>query len=199
MFALIEKQQSDRNVPVFNDPRITGIPIIDCDEQLVDISKMSEINPHIRMMTTPTIPFYHPDYSSGLPGCSLVRKGVYEKLVEMSNVIDEMAPGMNISILIHRALCDTELQKTLNETITPYATGACIDLRLYDDDREEFLDMGDFGLHWGENRTSFTFCRGLTPIQKKNRHLLLSSSCCVGLVNYPYMWWCFTYGTQYWA
>lgn len=102
-------------------------------------------------------------------------------------------------------ISNIELIKLAERYVTPpekhpvHSTGACVDIRLFDDDKGEFLDMGKFGLLWGKNEQAHMFCAGLTEEQKNNRHMLLTAASIAGLMNYPYEWWHFSYGDKYYA
>jgi D-alanyl-D-alanine dipeptidase len=105
----------------------------------------------------------------------------------------------------YQELSYTEIKKLAERYITPpekepsHSTGGCVDIRLYDDDKNEFLDMGKFGLCWGANEQAHMFSAGLSDEQKSNRHLLLTAASLAGLMNYPYEWWHFSFGDKYYA
>lgn len=225
MFSIIEKQQSDKNIPLYLDARIQNIPVKDTDEELVDIHKMK--NKRIRMLPTPEIPLSSPETNAGFECSSFVRKSLYERLEAMIANIDILTSNTrNISILVYEGLRTLEVQNKLFETTMcelkeqysdlsntelhnltskyvchptnspPHASGGAVDIRLYDDSNMEFIDMGDFGF-WNNNKQTHTFSVNLTETQKSNRHLLLSAASISGLVNYPYEWWHFSYGDKY--
>lgn len=78
-----------------------------------------------------------------------------------------------------------------------HSTGAAIDIRLWDNKNQEFLDMGMFGVIWGSNTSAPTFSENLTDLQKNNRLFLLAAATQAGLVNYAYEFWHFSYGDRY--
>lgn len=228
MVSVIEKQQVDfmqGNCPIFNDQRVLRIPTVDQDEELIDINKMNHEG--IEMLPTPTIPLKHPDYNAGFECSSFVRKSVWMRLIALYENLKKH--NENVIIKIFEGLRTCDIQATLfNETIselekeglsreeavasalkiinepgsdsTLHATGACVDLRLFDKSKEEFLDCGLFGFAWFENHKNnqaFTFSANLTDEQKRNRSLLLTCAAMSGLVNYPYEWWHFSFGDRY--
>jgi len=83
------------------------------------------------------------------------------------------------------------------EFIPPHSTGAAIDIRLWDSEKEQFLDLGKFGAIWGDNPTAPTFSEELTDEQKNNRLYLLVAATNAGLVNYPFEYWHFSAADQY--
>lgn len=78
-----------------------------------------------------------------------------------------------------------------------HSTGAAIDIRLWDNKNNQFIDMGPFGVIWGKNTVAPTFSADLTEEQVSNRLLLLASAAQAGLVNYTYEWWHFSHGDRY--
>ena len=85
----------------------------------------------------------------------------------------------------------------VHNNIPVHSTGAALDIRLWDSQNDEFIDMGFFGVIWGNNITAPTFSAALTTEQINNRLLLLTAAAHVGLVNYVYEWWHFSYGDRY--
>lgn len=81
--------------------------------------------------------------------------------------------------------------------IPAHSTGGAIDLRLYDKTKSQYLDMGKFGVIWGQNNTAPTFSSELTEQQIINRLFLLNAAENVGLVNYPFEYWHFSTGDRY--
>lgn len=227
---VLKQQQDviEGNCPVMQDLRIKTIPIVDCKEELVNIHTMNHRN--IRMLPNPTLPFSGPDTSAGFECSSLIRKGLWQRLEAMANNLQLLKPETSISILVFEGLRDCQTQAKLfditveqlkegksqlsdsdikklaekfitppNET-PPHATGGCVALRLFDDNKNEFLDMGKFGFLWfpeNKNDESNTFSANLSEEQQRNRMLLLNAAALAGLINYPYEWWHFSFGDRY--
>lgn len=215
--------------PVMQDLRIKTIPIIDCKEELVDIHKMNHKNirmlptpalpfsgpntnagfecsslirkglwQRLEAMSN-NLRLLHPESSisilifEGLRDCQTQAK-LFDLTVQQ---LSENSPeGKSTS----------EIQKQAEKFITPpnemppHATGGCVALRLFNDDKNEFLDMGKFGYLWfpeNKNDESNTFSANLTKEQIQNRLLLLNVATMAGLVNYPYEWWHFSFGDRY--
>ena len=224
---IIESQQSDiANIPIYTDDRITSIPIVDSGECLVDINFQNQ--KRVRMLPTPTIPFSSPDHNAGFECSSFVRESLYKLLESLSVYLSE-ALHKDIIVFVYEGLRDLKTQSLLfdgfkNEikanmplisdseateltckiishpsTYPAHSTGGCVDIRLYNGTDDVYLDMGQFGNLWGENKQSHFYCAGLTQEQKDNRSALLLASGIVGLINYPYEWWRFSYGDKYYA
>ena len=87
----------------------------------------------------------------------------------------------------------------LDGSIPPHCTGAAIDLVLVDLGNNELLDMGKFGVLWGENKVAATLADGLTPMQKQNRLHLIKAAFNAGLKNYAKEYWHLSYGDQMWG
>lgn len=102
--------------PKIADPAIKAIPIIECNEELVNLADMS--HRRIAMLPQPEKPFASPACSSGLPAASLLRKNVYDNLVRMINALDAYAeafghqPG-HMCIRVFEGLRNLETQKML--------------------------------------------------------------------------------------
>lgn len=78
-----------------------------------------------------------------------------------------------------------------------HSTGAAVDIRLWDNKNSCFLDMGPFGVIWGDSQFAPTFSEGITDTQKINRLYCLMAAERAGLTNYVYEWWHFSFGDRY--
>ena len=74
-------------------------------------------------------------------------------------------------------------------------TGGCVSFRVFDIVSNTFLDMGETN----PATMAYTFSKALTDQQRKNRGMLVTAAMMAGLVNYPYEWWTFCFGTQYFS
>ena len=86
---------------------------------------------------------------------------------------------------------------------SPHLTGGAIDLTIIDNNKLE-LEMGT-AFDSFEDKSKTTFFEQLTKpsfqelIYLKNRRILFNLLSFVGFTNYPYEWWHYDYGNQYWA
>lgn len=101
-------------------------------------------------------------------------------------------------------LNDEEVEIETSKWVSPvknnvpvHSTGAAIDIRLWDNQKNEFLDLGKFGVIWGANNEAPTFSENLSDEQKLNRLYLLMATAKSGLVNYVYEYWHFSIGDRY--
>lgn len=78
-----------------------------------------------------------------------------------------------------------------------HSTGAAIDIRLWDNKTNEFLDLGKFGVVWGKNPNAPTFSSDLSMQQKNNRLLMILAATQAGLINYCYEFWHYSNGDRY--
>ena len=78
-----------------------------------------------------------------------------------------------------------------------HSTGAAVDIRLWDNKNNCFLDLGPFGVIWGDSQLAPTFSVGITDFQKNNRLYCLIAAERAGLTNYVYEWWHFSVGDRY--
>lgn len=95
---------------------------------------------------------------------------------------------------------ETEASKWVSpvkNNVPAHATGAAIDIRLWNSKTETFVDLGTFGVIWEPNQSASTFSDKISDTQKRNRLYLLLACAAAGLVNYPYEYWHFSYGDRY--
>jgi D-alanyl-D-alanine dipeptidase len=85
----------------------------------------------------------------------------------------------------------------VKNNVPVHSTGGAVDIRLWDDHRGEFLDMGIFGVIWGANETGPTFSENISDEQKKNRLYCLLAAEQAGLTNYSYEFWHFSSKDRY--
>lgn len=85
----------------------------------------------------------------------------------------------------------------VKNNIPVHSTGAAIDIRLWDTQNQEFLDMGPFGVIWGLNETAPTFSENISDEQKNNRLYCLLAAEQAGLTNYSYEFWHFSNNDRY--
>lgn len=78
-----------------------------------------------------------------------------------------------------------------------HSTGAAIDICLWDNKKENFVDMGTFGVIWGNNTNAPTFSENIIDSQKRNRIYCLVAAERAGLTNYLYEFWHFSSGDRY--
>jgi D-alanyl-D-alanine dipeptidase len=113
-----------------------------------------------------------------------------EKLKE----IQATSPEMN------REALEVETSKWISpvkNNVPPHSTGAAIDIRLWDNKRNDFLDVGSFGVIWGSAENAPTFVDKITSRQKLNRLLCVTAATRAGLTNYPYEHWHYSDGDRY--
>lgn len=79
----------------------------------------------------------------------------------------------------------------------PHCTGGAVDLELTSPDGER-LDVTSPYPQAGREAAA-TDARGLSPIARRNRELLIATLTAVGFTNYPAEWWHWEYGTPGWA
>lgn len=120
-----------------------------------------------------------------------VQKMLFEKKLEE---ILLAKPGMSLE------MGEKETAKWVSpvkNNIPVHSTGAAVDIRLWDNKNHCFLDLGPFGVIWGDNSQAPTFSEGITDIQKQNRLYCLIAAEHAGLTNYVYEWWHFSFGDRY--
>jgi zinc D-Ala-D-Ala dipeptidase len=87
----------------------------------------------------------------------------------------------------------------VRNNVPVHSTGAAVDIRLWDNDKNDFLDVGSFGVLWGATEDAPTFSEtGTLSIQQKlNRFLCVAAANQAGLTNYLFEHWHYSYGDRY--
>lgn len=85
----------------------------------------------------------------------------------------------------------------IKNNIPVHSTGAAIDIRLWNAETNNFLDLGKFGVIWGTNNEAETFSENCNDTQKLNRLYMLMTAARAGLTNYSYEYWHFSAGDRY--
>ncbi|MES2214787.1 MAG: M15 family metallopeptidase [Pseudomonadota bacterium] len=214
----------DRNISAnvlylpISDPAVKAIAIKGSKEELVDLLVVQ--NPRIKPLSS-----FDSKYKNTYEGYSKIRRGVYERLLEMLNVLPK-----NVGIAYFEGLRPLSKQKEYfdkkfkeilatnkdremayietSKQVSPFidntpthATGAAIDITLFsiNDKGEELFDMGKFDVIFGRNDEKETFSHNTTEEQRENRIILLDAATKAGLANYGYEWWHYSYGDKMWA
>lgn len=195
-----------------SDLAVLSIPIHDNSEAMVDLRDCAEFVAH--------------PYNSELPTDSLhVREALAHKLqAAQKNLNGEyklmLVEGLRPLTLqtayfneyagelrrVHPHWSELQLYTEASKYIAPpditppHSTGGAIDLTLCTPDGVE-LDMGA-PLNSTPEETAnavFTHTDTLSPEAKQHREILCHALNSVGLVNYPYEYWHWSYGDRYWA
>lgn len=202
------------------DPEILVIPIIECNEPLIDAKDTDDL-------------LYGPP-----PECELtancytkMRKGVFEKLCAAQKELPQgwcfrLYEGFR-SLEVQQMLFNQEYKlvaerhpntsrgEIFRETTRlvspvtnldgskntpPHNTGAAVDIEILDHNRK-LIDMGMEAKDWWrvEPELCLTDCENINKEAKQNRKLLLELMEAHGFINYPTEWWHFSYGDRYWA
>lgn len=104
------------NAPAIVDARVKGIPIVECDEEVVDITVLN--HPRIYMMPQPSKPFESPNHCAGFSCSSKMRLSLFKKLQEVILHIDTLAaefgylPG-KIDVVVFEGLRSVAVQEGL--------------------------------------------------------------------------------------
>lgn len=218
--AILQNRKDKFSHKLISDPVVTAIPIIECNEPLIDLREQDII------MFGP--PPERPDNVC----YTKVRKSLYEKLCEAQKLLPE-----GVRFCLYEGWRSLELQNelfqemydnnersypkmTANElfiettklvspvrlfdgtpNIPPHSTGAAIDVYLINDERQ-LLDMGLPIDQWAQDvgaALSQTDSIYISQKARENRFIMSKALLKVGFVNYPYEYWHWSYGDRYWA
>jgi D-alanyl-D-alanine dipeptidase len=204
----------DRDVPeivLISDERVATLPVLDCGENLCDLRDI----PALRVGRRPV------DADGAY---AHLRTGVADRLVAAQTLLP---PGLRLLVVegyrplaLQRRLFAEYCARLWTDhpdwtvgrarsaasrhvappELAPHVAGAAMTITLCTDDGIE-LPMGtsvDGGL--AENtRALATASTTISPEERVNRTVLSGALSAVGLVNYPTLWWHWSYGDRYWA
>ena len=197
---------------LMNDPSVTGVPVEECGEPLVDLGLDAN--------------FIIDDRLADAAGAHrLVRLGLAERLTRAAH---QLPGGLRLLVIegfrplvlqaeyfrayqerLHAAYperSDDEIYSLASQYVAPpfdvppHCCGAAIDLTLALKNGRE-LDMGTRVNESPEESRGrcYTDSPHITPEAASNRAILSSALREVGLVNYPTEWWHWSYGDRYWS
>ncbi len=210
IYEKLKKDYIENKAPKISDEKIHKFKFEDVNEKLVDLTDKKYRNEKI----------FFP-YSSH-PYKFKVREGLQKALFKMVEFLPKdiavfvyngyrplkvQKEMFNKSFLREKqknpSLTDKELYKKVSKylspvggVIAPHCTGGAIDMVLINIKTKKLLPMGNV---FEANKKSHTFYKYLSKEQKKNRKILLKAALRADLVNYPYEFWHFSYGDNYWA
>jgi D-alanyl-D-alanine dipeptidase len=95
LIAAQHSAYSEQRAPKIADPVIKAIPIEECGEALVDVTRAGD--PRITMMPSPQTPFASPECNSGYAAAPMIRETVFTKLQTMLTWLDALAPAYGFS------------------------------------------------------------------------------------------------------
>ena len=196
---------------LMSDPRVTGIPVEECGEPLVDVRQDGSL-------------LVDPRKQDPANAFALLRQDVLRRLRDAQ----EALPG-GLRLLFVEGYRPPSLQRRYFEEyaaelrasrpdwpeervhamasryvsppdIAPHSAGAAVDLTLADADGRE-LDLGTRMNASPEESagTCYTAAEGITAEAREHRAILGAALTAAGLVNYPTEWWHWSYGDRYWA
>lgn len=207
------------NIYVAN-PEILAMPIIECNEPLIDVKNHHELQ------------YGAPPECELTANCyTKIRKTVFEKLCQAQNDLPhqwrfKLYEGLR-SLKVQQMLFEQEYQRVLKrephkskqelfhettrlispvdnldgtKNTPPHSTGSAVDIEIITAEGE-LVDMGMAIKDWChvEPELCLTDCDIISETAKQNRKLLLNTMKSHGFVNYPMEWWHFSYGDRYWA
>jgi zinc D-Ala-D-Ala dipeptidase len=172
------------------DPRLSGIPIEECGEALVDVRGVPSL-------TTP----------AGPAGVAIrLRASVVDRLVTAQSLLPR---GLRLLVVDgHRWLVPAVDQTDWSDgaghcgaaATGPHETGAAADVTLCGVDGAALeLGGGGYGGPAGYGGVCRTAERPVSALARTNRRTLGAALAAVGLVNLADSWWHWSYGDRYWA
>ena len=200
------------DITLISDPRVRSIPILECNEELVDVKDFPEF-----IISSKRVGIYE--------GFTFLRKSVARKLKEAATLLPK-----GIRIIFeegHRPLSvqtkifkdyyaelkekhpNWDHEKTHIECTKyiaapvgnpPHSTGGVFDISLAGENQRE-LDMGSSSDDTPDENgdRNFSYSKNISEKAKDNRANLIYVMEKIGFVNYPTEWWHWSYGDQYWA
>jgi len=204
----------DRDVPrilLISDERVAAVPVLDCGEILRDLRDIPALRVGQRLVNADVADAH-------------VRTGVADRLVAAQTLLPRglrllVVEGYRPLALQQRLFAEYSAQLATDHPewtmgqvrmaasqhvappeLAPHVAGAAVTLTLCTDDGAE-LPMGtsvDAGLAKNA-RALVTASTIISPEERANRSVLSGAMAAVELVNYPTLWWHWSYGDRYWA
>lgn len=85
----------------------------------------------------------------------------------------------------------------VKNNVPVHSTGLAVDIRLWHQPADAYIDLGVFGVIWETNPGAPTFSENTSPRQKVNRFYCLLAAERAGLLNYPFEFWHFSVDDAY--
>lgn len=194
-------------------PSVKKIPLNEVQEELVDVLAFND--PRILSMGELDI-----KYACDYEGYTQVRLNVYKKLLKMLEILPK---HLGIAffegyrpLYKQKEYFDTKFKEQFKkhqnkeiayvetckyvspfiDNIPTHATGAAIDISLFEVEKKQLLDLGEFDCVVSESDLHETFSPSASITQKKNRSILLEAAIIAGFANYGYEWWHYSYGDK---
>ena len=193
------------------DARVTGIPVEDCGEPLIDLStcdvtridgrKTDPAGDWRQLRTGVVDRLGHA--ASALPrGLQLLHIEGYRPARLQARYFNAYRTQLAASRpdLDHAELHRLASRYVSPPDIAPHSAGAAIDLTLCEDDGSE-VDMGTRVNASPEESGGgcYTDAASISAEARVNRGVLIAALSEAGLINYPTEWWHWSYGDRYWA
>lgn len=202
------------------DPEILAIPIVECQEEMIDTKNHKKLH----YGPPPETPLTAPHYTR-------MRKSVFEKLCSAQK---DLPSGWRFrlyeayrSIEVQQMLFDQEYELVVKRSSTlspaelfhettrlvspvinldgsinvpPHNTGAAVDVEILDH-TGNVIDMGMEAKDcmFVDPDLCMTNCTTLNATAQKNRRILFEVMHAHDFINYPTEWWHYSYGDRYWA
>lgn len=199
------------SIILMNDPRVVGIPVLDCGEALVDLRQLPFVDVDDRL-------------ADPAGAYAQLREGVAWRLARAARLLPE---GLRLLVTEgYRPLAlqiqyyeeyaaelrkanpdwsDEYLHRQTSRSLSPpdvgpHVAGAAVDLTLRTASGAE-LDLGTPVNASPEESDGACYMDSalISPAARRNRRTLTAALATAGLVNYPTEWWHWSYGDRYWA
>ncbi|MGK5529790.1 M15 family metallopeptidase [Streptomyces sp. URMC 129] len=196
-------------IVLISDPRVTGVPVVECGEPLVDCRGVLRVDGR---RSDPAGDWAH------------LRAGVLERLVRAEAslpddrhwlLVEGYRPAARQQAVfdgyvasLRRSRPDAsaeELRTAAARWVAPLETaghvaGAAVDLTVCAGDGTE-VDMGcpEAATPEESGGACYTRAPGLAPRARQNRAAMIRALSAAGMVNYPTEWWHWSFGDRYWA
>lgn len=201
-----------KSFTLISDQTVTGIPVVDTGEELVNISpspklvvssKRAAIYEGFTLLRT-TVADKLTEAAELLPaGCSILFEEGHRPLPVQKKIFDDYYARLKVR---HPEWSHERIHVECTKYVAvpsgspPHSTGAALDVSLADESGRE-LELGSISDDTPDENgdRNFTYSRDISDAAKNNRRLLIDAMERVGFVNYPAEWWHWSYGDQYWA
>ncbi|HEX5995858.1 MAG TPA: M15 family metallopeptidase [Jiangellales bacterium] len=203
------RRSIDRAIVLIADARVANIPVLECNEPLVDLRGLLCVDSR-RADVGGAFAYVRSGVAQRLcradallpNGWRLLVIEGFRPVTVQQEIFDSYVADLRLLLPTWSAseLAQAASRYVAPVDVAPHTAGAAVDLTLCDADGVE-IDMGSPEAANPEesNGACYMDALDISPAARRNRQTLAAALTSVGMVNYPTEWWHWSFGDRYWA